>query len=81
MQCECGYKEESFIHKLLFCNLTHIPGLNLKKFLLKNTGTLIYENYLQILSTSNSTKDTIIIIKLTLIFMKAIGKLTICLSF
>ena len=26
MKCECGYKEDSFIHKLLFCNLTHFAG-------------------------------------------------------
>ena len=50
-------KEDSFIHKLLFYRLSYIAGINLSEYLLKKTGTLVYKNFLQILETSNSTKD------------------------
>ena len=81
MRCQCGYKEESFIHSLLFCPQCSYASLNIKKYLFKRTGTLTYLNLPQILSISDSTKDTITIIKLILIFLKNIGKIKINLSF
>ena len=81
MSCQCGYREETFIQIINYFGLGHSDGINLRSYLLKKTGTLVYKNYLQILETSNSTKDTITIIKLTLIFIKTIGKSTINLSF
>ena len=74
MRCQCGYKEESFIHRLLFCPLCMHASINIKKYLFKRTGTLAYLNLPQILSVSDSTKDTIILIKLILIFLKIFWK-------
>ena len=33
MDCNCGYEEESFIHKLLFCKESERKAINLKRFL------------------------------------------------